>query len=684
MKRRDASAGRVIQAAVFAAVASAGLTGCPSSRYLIGALCPPDAGGVSDPRCAGGVDAGAGVTFAVAFDHSGATLLDDHLAVASGPVAATLRLRGEAASATGWTTEAGAVLGRATGTPTTALDAPFNDETRAVELAPDAPSYGAADGTLGAVGADDFALEIVIRAAAGARVLDKRAGGVGWSLQADATGVLALSLQDGTGASAQVTSEPLIEGAWYHCLYWVTRAAGGARADCDGRAGTATTVTLGSLDAATPLTLGGAARPRVAHVALYRVAPGGLGAATTWLDVGARRFAALTGALPSVAHGTVLPRPGLRATAAYLDLQATAGAPRRLFLVGLDWARVVCRTDDAGTHDCGYLSEARRARVAPVDPAAWTAAALSVVADPSLVVDGAPSVVGLVAEAASTPHTLSFTGTFGANRQVLSFFARAAAGGSVGVSVAGSALAVFDVSAGTVVSAPAGVRATIEPWGNGIFRCACAFDAPATAVTYVVHVLGPAAAEPFAGDGATVDVSLGGLQIDVAATYAGSPLAVKDQAADQLTFVADDGNLPAGTTVSVDLRTILPAGPHLTLVPPDQAVLNLNRGGTFDDQVQLFVTGDGGKLKFWGLSGGVTHWTFDHPTSLVDGAIHAIHAAWTTSTARVVIDQVADSQPAIVTSPTAFALDRIDVGFSMTSSGALEGLVAGLRIAGTP
>jgi hypothetical protein len=42
---------------------------------------------------------------------------------------------------------------------------------------------------------------------------------------------------------------------------------------------------------------------------------------------------------------------------------------------------------------------------------------------------------------------------------------------------------------------------------------------------------------------------------------------------------------------------------------------------------------------------------------------------------------VAATQAAIISNAQPFALDRIDVGFSLASSGALEGLVAGLRIA---
>ncbi len=133
--------------------------------------------------------------------------------------------------------------------------------------------------------------------------------------------------------------------------------------------------------------------------------------------------------------------------------------------------------------------------------------------------------------------------------------------------------------------------------------------------------------------------------------------------------------------MSIGLRLLLPPGPRLT----DQAVINLNRGGTFDNQIQLFVRGnegssDTGKLQFWGLRDGQTHWTFFHPTSAVDGVRHAVEAQWSVTTAEIRVDGLPAVQQAVLPNAPPFVLDRIDVGFSMSSSGSLEGLVAGLSI----
>jgi hypothetical protein len=677
MKRRSLNVRLTVPLAL-----ALGAAACTKNPYVIGSVCPVgDAGVDADPRCVtttmppdGGTMSPEGGSFAVDLDHSGASFLGP-LALAGGPVQPTLWLRGERATATGWPTEAGAALGRGTGTPAPGLEAPFTDGTSAVGLPADAPAYRAADATLGAVGADDFALEIVLRATAGASVLDRRSGATGWSLHANAGGQLALGIGDGDAAHAvEIASAPLTAGAWYHCLFWVSRAGGG-RADCDGRAGTLTVLpALGALDAPTAmLAAGGGAAVRIAHLAIYRVAAGGLGDPGTWLALARRRFVTLAGAYPRVWGGTASPAAGLRDSEAYLDLQVAAGAPRRLFLVGADWPRIACRTDVTGMHDCGYLSEPRRTRLAPADASAWQPSAVAVAPSAVPFADGEPRMEALVPSAASTTHALSFTGTLGAARQVFSFFVHRAGAARVGAGAGTVGTAVFDLAAGSVISSPMGAQATIEAWGDDIFRCTYAFVAPNGPTTYSVRLLDDAGSETFAGSGGAA-VEVAGLQVDVGLAFAGSLFGADAQAADRLTFRADDGNLPAGSSTAVTLRVMVPAGARLT----DQAILNLNHAGAFDDQVQLFVRGDVGRVGFWGLSPAATHWTFDGVPSVIDGARHRLSAGWDAATARLVIDGMSATMP-VMPNAAPFGLDRIDVGFS-ESSGALEGLVAGLQI----
>jgi hypothetical protein len=663
---------------------------CTRNPYVIGSICP-STGGVADPRCA----VSAPGTLAVDLDQSGATAEAlGVLALASGAVAPALQLRGERATATAWVADDGSMLARATGVPVPGLAAPFTDGTGAVGLPAAAPAYVATDVATGAVAADDFALEVVLRASTGATLLDKRGTGAGWALRTSAAGQLDLELADGDAAhGATISSTPLIAGAWYHCLLWVSRAAGG-RVDCDGSPGALTPLpALESLAGTAALAAGGGGASDLAYVALFRAATGagGLGPADGWLAVSQTRFAALTGVYPRVALGTAVPAAGLRASAAYVDLQSGAGA-RRLFLVGPDWPRIAARADAHGTLVRGYLSEPTRTRFVPADGSAWQPAGVVVSASSTLFADGEPLFAALAPSTASAPHALSFTATAGGTVQVFSFFAHQITAARVGASAGALGTAVFDLGAGRVVSAPAGVTATLEPWGDGIVRCSYAFKTVAGPTVYAVRLLDDAGNEMFAGSGAPA-VEVTGLQVDVELAFPGSLLGADTmQPADHLTFVADDGNLPTGTSAVVDMSVLLPATTNLT----DQAILNLNRDGTFADQVQLNVVGattvdDAGRVKFWGISGTATHWTFDGDEPLSDplpadgssssGPVHTLQAAWDATTARLVIDDGPPVEmPALLPNSQPFGLNRIDVGFSQSSSGALEGLVSRLQI----
>ncbi len=662
------------------------LGGCTSNPYFIGSACPGANGPGRDATlcrasatsAAGGAGTtgDSGLSFAVDLDQSGVSQLPAELELATGMLGASLRLRGENASASSWPSDEGSFALEMSGNAGLALAAPFTDETRAVGLTAGS-SYVAQSADAGALGSDDFALEVVLRVAPGASIASKRDASAGWALTITAEGVLTLQLQDAQ-RSLLIASETLVSGAWYDCLFWVSRGAG-ARVDCDGREGVDTDVSaLGDLDSEATLTMGGGTvtgdAAELVLFELFDAGNSGLGDVANWPEISRKRFAALTGVAPRIALGSALPELGLRDSAAYLDLEQAATT--RLFLVGPDWPRITCRSDTAGVRDCGYLSEPERTRWLEPEAAAWTPSELVVSPNQADFADGAHSMSALVPSTALAPHTLTWTGTYGGARQALSFFVRAESGRFIGLSVANGAAAIFDLSAGTVVSAPSTARVTIEDWGNGLFRCAYVFEPDPGALTYQIEALADASGAVFAGDGASAWLAVAGLQLDVGEANAGSLLAAATQAADQLTFVADDGNFPTSTAVNVGLRVLLPAGARLT----DQAALSLNLGGEFENQVQLYVTGDTGQLKFWGLRDGVTHWAFTHPASFTDGLRHGIAASWQTSAAQLSVDGAPASETALIANDPTFLLDRLDVGFSSSSSGSLEGLLAGIEI----
>ena len=473
-----------------------------------------------------------------------------------------------------WTADVGGELRRSTGAPTLDLEAPFTDDTRSVGLASGVSSYVAVVSTTAAVGSDDFAIELVFRAAPGATLFDKRSAGAGWALHEGADGAAILSVEDAAQTTAtEIASRPLVADAWYHCLAWVSRAEGG-RIDCNGRVGSVVPLsTLGDLDSPSSVAAGGGtASGRVALLAVYRAPRGGLGPAASWLAIGERRFATLAGA-GAVALGNALPSSNLRDSPAYLDMQRSVGAARRLFLVGADWPRIACRTDSMNARDCGYISEPARMRLVSPDPGAFAANEVTVLPDQGTFVDDDARMAALIPSSATALHAISATSSFDAAHHVFSFFARAGNASRVGVSAGGLATAVYDLVAGDVVSAPAGVDATIEPWGNGVFRCAYGFDPSPGSTTYSVQLVDPAdvapSDAPFAGDGTSAALFVAGLQVDVGLHAPGSLLAADAQPADHLAFAASNGNLPSRAVISFTMRMIAPAAALRARRPAD-------------------------------------------------------------------------------------------------------------------
>ena len=649
---------------------------CTSNPYFIGSVCEGGA-------CGGGGGAiDESLSFAIDLNRSGLSQLATELVLPGPRTLPTLSFRGESATASDWPSEQGARGLKAVTSPTLDVDTPFTDGTRAVGFSQLSEVYAANDGDLGEVAGDDFAMELVLRAPAPATLVSKRNAGNGWALTTAVNGTLRLDLADDQ-ALVQVASEPLVPGAWYHCLFWISRQAGG-RADCNGRPGNATDLSaLGDLSSAEPFRVGGPGPGplgRLAFFALHRVGSGGLGSPSDWTSISQTRFSILTGIRPRVAKGTPVPRAGVRNSAAFVDIQRTADDTRRLFLVGADWPRIACRNDTMGTRVCGYLSEPHRARLVPNVASQWTALGLTVTDDSVDFADGVRGMSALVPSKLLTPHTLLQSGMFGGARQTLSFFARAESGQFVSASVANHGTAVFDVRAGSVVSQPGGARATIEDWGGGVFRCAYLLEPEAGNLTYKIEIVGGAEAEQLTGDGTSPWLDVAEPQLDVGQAYSGSPLGAATQPGDQLSFVADDGNLPSSESITQRFDVLLPVGPRLT----DQALLNLNRGGSFDTQVQVYLRGDTNQLKFLGLRDGDTHWAFDNPASLVDGHHHAIEASWGPSYAALSVDGNLLRQSALLANSPAFALDRIEVGYSENSSGSLEGLLGALAIGATP
>jgi hypothetical protein len=107
--------------------------------------------------------------------------------------------------------------------------------------------------------------------------------------------------------------------------------------------------------------------------------------------------------------------------------------------------------------------------------------------------------------------------------------------------------------------------------------------------------------------------------------------------------------------------------------------VNANFAGRYDQQINLFVSPQDGGINFWGLQGAATPWQFSSPAQVTDGAVHQVVASVGPSGAALSVDGKSTAAPAERYDTT--VLDRVEIGMSTSSSGALTGIVRRMLIA---
>lgn len=520
---------------------------------------------------------------------------------------------------------------------------PFSDATRAVPLDREFESSDLA------IAPDtDRVIELVVRAPTGGGVW---LTALGFTLEGLPDGAIRLSSADATLATRSLTA-----GAWYHLIFELH--AEGSRVFVNGSGMDAPGFPKPSPPSTARLTLG--PHPDV-QLAWLAVAPrtGRL----SELEV-RERFLTLTGAMPSGAGGSPLPMPAPRSSVAFLDITETSGV-RRWHLVGEDWPRIACRNDLGGTRFCGYLAEAGAQRQLPLDPADCEALDATIDGAAPSVSDALP-MRHVRGSAVMGRHGLAISSPGGTN-QVVSFFARAASSTQLAVSVGSLGAASIDLEAQTSTIADWG-ELRIEDHGDGILRCTLILRMVGVQRVEIVGV--QMGSTEFLGDGTTL-FEIGGLQSEGNRLSATSPI-LTTRAEDQLVFVADR-NVPAGETASIRLRALTPAIPRLH----DQALVNISQAASVDEQVNLYISVPGSVI-FVGTQTGNVRWLVP-AQSPIDGRVAALEATWTARLASLRVDGTA-TQRAIANPLSLADYDRLAVGFTSSTSGVLDGLLARLEI----
>jgi hypothetical protein len=530
-------------------------------------------------------------------------------------------------------------------------------------------------------GAGAIALEAVFRGEQGATLLSQRAGVTGLELVLDAEGRLTLQLA-AEGSTLSVSSQALVKDAWHHCLALFDSAQAAAQIFCNGQAGAAVTVPNGFAIAelTSAAVLGSADMARVHWAELGRWQAPTWGPRGAWGDQANARFARLVG---TFAEGSSAPLPlsEVRASGAYVDMSPSDRPElRRLHPVGEHWPRVVCRPTAESPRECGLLVEPDSSRSVSSEDFRldhWTATEVTTTLGSSAGPTGADTLLGLQPSDLDTEHTLERLGPVGDGPAVFSLYARAGSRKRVSLEVVGAASATFDVADSLVLDSSDALASDAEAWGDGLVRLSLAYESAGGPQMLRILLLDDDSSPTFAGDGSAV-LDLGDAELRFGSVATLLPTFGDIQRADHLAYKAGNGNFPPGPWFELAAEVWLPRAP----LAADAAVLNVNFASRYDQQINLFVNAIGGTAQFGGLQGDRAPWTVASEVPITDGAWHRLGAGVGSNEATLRVDDDTTRGPA-----AAFdvgVLDRIDVGKTTSSSGALTGLVRRVAISAVP
>lgn len=554
---------------------------------------------------------------------------------------------------------------------------PFADAGRVLSHS-GAVTFSANDDTWADTSAGAIALEVVFRSEPGATLLSQQDANGGLVLSLDAQGQLDLGLDAGA-QQITVSSLPLVNDAWHHCLVLFDATQSAAQMICNGQAGAVVTVPNGFVvgPVATAIELGSTAAPRIHWAQLASWQAAAWGPRGAWTDLARERFARLVG---TYAAGSFAPLPfaEVRASGAYIDM-TPSDAPqlRRLHPVGEHWPRVVCRPTNDTARSCGLLIEVSSSRLVPEQDFTldnWNASELTLTAASAAGPTNADTLFALTPSATAAEHTVELNTPFGDGPAVLSFFARAGSARLIRAEVGAVAGATFDLTTLAVSDEQGTLVSSVESWGDDLVRASFSFDINPGQDVLRLAVLADNGAPAFAGD-SSIAAYVGDVELRFRSYSTPLPTFGTIQQADHLVYPAGNGNLPEGSAFEVSAEIWLPNTPLVA----DAAIFNANFAAQYDQQINLFIRPEDGTPQFWGLQGNTAYWQFASPQAVNDGTLHQITASVGPAGATLGVDDQITSEPS-ATPYDLSGLDRVEIGTSTSSSGPLTGIIRQLRI----
>jgi hypothetical protein len=496
--------------------------------------------------------------FSALLNNSSISNLSQALTINGITVQPSFRYEGKDATTSSWPAVVGPTLGMASSgaDPVVGRETPLLDSTDKAVRIMNGKVYEAASSSDNVLGAGDFVFEGFISASSvGQRIMDKTGSGAnaGWSVYLDAGTSLRIAMDNGPTALIFIGSGIATFEPWFHFIIFCDRnenSTNGFRMFLNGvsvQNGNPSTCT-GALDSVSKFTIGALANTytakmndscSIAYLAMYEYTDWFAGGATNATDfelIARTRCSQLAGVVATrTSDGySLIPSTASRTSAAFQEKYDSANGYRRLYHMAANWPRIDRRPDIEGTLRTGYRAEVSStngfSRVTELSHGDWIKTNIASLTASERDSDTlCPTTVStacntwswkIIPNTTLGKHGISMARTLTATLYSLSIFGKADGYGWISLenSTVGCSC-TFDLANGVVGTTVGSCTGSIEPYGNGWYRCWINYTGTAASHTLLYQAAIDTNNTDYSGDGSTSYIKVFGPQNEIGQPY---------------------------------------------------------------------------------------------------------------------------------------------------------------------
>jgi hypothetical protein len=599
-------------------------------------------------------------------------------------------------------------------------DPTYNDGSPCMGTNDDSVKFNAAkyfratDNTIGDIGTEDFAIELVFKTntfgssaielvfktntfGSSEALINKRILDAGYLNSIGSTGALITVVEDSTTTNVSILSAILEEEKWYYSLVFGNRdenSTNGSQSYINGiSSGSGKNISaLGSLTNTEYLSLGARGNgtilynSNIAYAAVYKQSnwfQAGAAGPAEWATIAAKRFQQLCGYQPNKAVGTDVPTVVTRSCPAWLE--KFENSKYSLYPVGDEWIRQERVKDKNGVETTALFIESQYTNKLTYseDFSNWTLIDSGDVVVDDIDVGPDKRTIGasIAADSTSGQHGVSNTALLTAEDHTFSAWTKPGTDDwcKLEISSLTNVYGYFNVSTGALGATPSNMTIGIKgPYLGNYYRVWGKFAA--TAATHTMRIL-PASADnndTTSGDASTPNIYVWGAQVEAKGTpssYIPTDASTNTRLKDQLRFKGDDGNITNNQEGSLRIKFLVPDEIDSRYSP---RLLSVNDGGTSADRMEFTASGPNRDLRFFVQATGGNTGSGNSVEIVRDNEIHNAFWHWATNDFKQILDVTDIVTDTLVDIPN--DLDHIEIGSLYNAAQQTNGHIAHIKI----